>query len=135
MLLQMALFHSFYSWVIFNIPLYIHTHTHTHTHMPHLIYSFICWWTFRLLPCVGYFKSCCYEQRVHVSFYLLFSPQICPGMGLQDHMVTLVFKETSTVAASIYIPTNWEGSFLSTLSPAFIICRFLNDGHRTSVFL
>ena len=45
-------------------------------------------------------------------FELCFSPDICPGMELQDHMIGLYlfFKETSimfsTVPAPIYIPTN-----------------------------
>ena len=42
MLLQMASFHSFYGWVIFHC-----------IYVPHL-YPFLCWWTFRLLPCLGY---------------------------------------------------------------------------------
>ena len=28
--------------------------------VPHL-YPFLCWWTFRLLPCLGYCKGCCSE--------------------------------------------------------------------------
>ena len=35
---------SFFSWLC-NIPL-----------CAHLLYSFICWWTFRLFPCFGYCK-------------------------------------------------------------------------------
>ena len=53
-------------------------------------------------------------------------------MGLLDHMLVLylVFRGTSIVAAPLYIPTNSvEGSLFSTLSPAFIMCGFLNDGH------
>ena len=46
MLVQMAWFHSFY-WSG-NIPL---------IHVP-LLYPFFCWWTFRLLPCLGYCKQC-----------------------------------------------------------------------------
>ena len=34
------------------------------------------------------------------------------------------------VAAPVYIPTTlYEGSLLSTPSPAFVICRLFNDGH------
>ena len=41
-------------------------------------------------------------------FELWFSQGICPVVGLLSHMVVLflVFKEISTVAVSIYIPTN-----------------------------
>ena len=56
---------------------------------------------------------------------------ICPGVGLLDHIATLflVFKLISIlfsiVTLPIYIPTHsagW-GSLFSTLSLAFIICR------------
>ena len=53
MLLQMTLFHSFL-WLS-NIPLYKCT-------IPRLLYPFICRWTFRLLPCLGYCKQCCNEH-------------------------------------------------------------------------
>jgi len=39
--------------------MYMYTHTHTHTHTEHLLYTFLCQWTFRLLPCLGYWKRCC----------------------------------------------------------------------------
>ena len=59
----MALFHTFYSWVIFNIPLYIYIYIYATS------YSFICWWTFRLLPCPGNYKQCCNEHwGTRVSF-------------------------------------------------------------------
>ena len=35
----------FYGWVIFHC-----------IYVPHLLYPFICWWTFKLLPCPGYCK-------------------------------------------------------------------------------
>ena len=53
MLLQMALFYSFYGWVI---SLYTHTHTHLYTYTPHLLYPFIYWLTLRLHPSLGYCK-------------------------------------------------------------------------------
>ena len=57
-------------------------------------------------------------------FELWFSPDICPGMGLLDHIVVLflVFKGTSILfsitVVPIYIPTNSVGGFpfLHTLS-------------------
>ena len=45
MLLQMALFHSFYGSVVFRC-----------VDVPHLLYSLLCWWTIRLLPCLDYCK-------------------------------------------------------------------------------
>ena len=47
---QMALFHSFYGWVILHC-----------IYVPYL-YPFLCWWTFRLLPCHGCHKWCCTEH-------------------------------------------------------------------------
>ena len=29
---------------------------------PHLPYQLICWWALRLLSCLGYCKSCSYDQ-------------------------------------------------------------------------
>ena len=55
MFLQMALFHSFYGWVILHC-----------IYVPYLLYSFVCQWTFRLLPCFGTAVSI----GVHVSFLI-----------------------------------------------------------------
>ena len=51
-LLQMALFHSFYGCIISHCIC-----------IPYPLYPFICCWIFMLFPCLGYCKSCCYEQR------------------------------------------------------------------------
>ena len=49
-----------YIYICIYIYIYIYIHTYmymyTHTHTPHLLYPFICWWKFRLLPCLGYCK-------------------------------------------------------------------------------
>ena len=42
---------SLFSWLIFH-----------HIYVLHLLYPFICWWTFRLFLCVGYGKQCCNAQ-------------------------------------------------------------------------
>ena len=31
-------------------------------YVPRLLYPFLCWWTFRLLPCLSYCKQCCNEH-------------------------------------------------------------------------
>ena len=51
----------FHSWVIFH---WVYT--------PHLLYSFFCQWTFRLLSCLGYCKYCCSECW-HVCIFFNFS--------------------------------------------------------------
>ena len=66
---------------------------------------------------------------VHVSFQIRVFSDICPGMGLLDHMVTLVlvlyvaFILFSIVAAPIYIPTNSVGGFpfFHTLSSIYYL--------------
>ena len=53
-------------------------------HVPHL-YLFLCWWTFRLLPCLGYCKHYCSEHRCMYLFELWFSADTCPGLELLNH--------------------------------------------------
>ena len=42
-------------WTELNTTLYIY--------ISHLLHPFICWWTFRVFPCLGYCAQCCYEHR------------------------------------------------------------------------
>ena len=61
-LLHMALFHSFL-WQS-NSPLYMY--------VP-LLFPFLCQWTCRCLPCLGYFKQCCSEHwgvYIHLRLFL-----------------------------------------------------------------
>ena len=79
--------------------------------MSWLLYTVLQW----KLGCTWLFGSC-------------FSPDLCPRVGMQGHMVALflVFKETfihfSIVAVSIYIPTNSIGGCpsLHTVEPLLI---------------
>ena len=126
----MALLHCFL-WAS-NSPLYILIFTT-------FLYALLCWWTFRLLPYLGYYKTvlqwtlgCLYLFELEFPDF----PDICPGVGLQDHMLTLVlvFKGASMlfsiVSVPIYTPTNSVGGFpfLHTLS-VLISCRLFDDGH------
>ena len=93
-------------------------------YVPHCHDPFLWQWALRSLPCLGYCKQCCCERRGAC----IFSLDMCPGVGLLDHMVTvfLLFKGTSIlfsiVVAPISIPTNSVGGFrFSTSSPACII--------------
>ena len=59
----MAFFHSFHGWVIFHC-----------VYVPHLLYPFLCWCTFRLFPCLAYCIQCCseYWSTCVFSFFLSF---------------------------------------------------------------
>ena len=60
------------------------------TCITHLLYPFLCQWSFRLLPCLGSCKQCSDERwGCMYPFRSCFSLDTCPGMGLQDYMVTL----------------------------------------------
>ena len=56
---------------------------------PHRLDTFTCWWTFKLLPHLGYCKYCCSEQGYMYLFTLQFSLDICLELGLPSHMVIL----------------------------------------------
>ena len=67
--------------------------------------------------------------RVHVSFQIMVSLDICSWMGLLDNnlVLILVFWRTfilfSIMAVPLYIPTNSMGGFpFSKPSPAFTVC-------------
>ena len=43
-------------------------------YVPFLLYPFICWWTIRVFPCLGYCKQCCYEcwgVCIFLNYYFL----------------------------------------------------------------
>ena len=56
----------FYDWVIFHC-----------IYVPHLLYPFLCWWTFRLLPCPCIYRTLCPVKsvamniNVHMSFWIM----------------------------------------------------------------
>ena len=91
-LLQMTLFCSFYGSVVFPC-----------TYVLHLLHPFLYFWTLICFNILAIVNSVAVEIRVLVSFCL----DICPGVGLLDHMVILflVFWGTFKLAEAIYIPT------------------------------
>ena len=71
MLLKMALFCSFNVWVILNC-----------IYVPHLLYPFLCWWTFRLLPCLGYCNRYSYEYLGTFIFWTMVFSLYMPRSGI-----------------------------------------------------
>ena len=102
-------------------------------YISHILYPFICQWTLRLLPCLGYCEQCCYEHCGACIFKSWFSANVCSGLGLVDHMVVLFLVLEPTVfskrVVQICIPTKSVGgvSFLQTHFSNFI-CRLFDDG-------
>ena len=126
---------SFFLWLS-NIPLcvciyiqtYIYKYTHTHTmHTPHLLYLFLCWWTFRLLPCPGYCKLCRNKHWgvLHVPLWIMVFSGSVPRSGTrcaatQNSAAQWVTTTTShTSANSVRCsppPLLWAGSALAHVS-------------------
>ena len=139
MLLQMILFHG---WVIFHyvcvciymcmcVYFYVCMYLCIHIYVYHI--SFIQSPVDKYLGCLrvlAIINSAAVNIGVCVSFQIrvLYFLDICPGVGLLDHMVVLflVFKGISIMAASIYIPINHVGGFpfLYNLSSIYYLYSF-----------
>ena len=81
------------NWTELNSSMYVCFCMYVHIYMCvfiYLLYPFILQWKFRLLPCLGYCKAALqWILRCMYPFKPCFSPDICPGVGSQDHMVTV----------------------------------------------
>ena len=94
-----GIIYSFYGWIVFCC-----------IYVLHLLYPFICRWTFRF-PCLGYCKQYCYEHRGTCVFLNYSFVRIYVQEGDCWIVLNCVrFWETcilfSLVAAPIYITTN-----------------------------
>ena len=124
---------SFFLWMSNTLytQMYIYINIYIYIHTAHLPYPFTCWWIFRLFPCLGYCKECCYVLGYMYLFALEFLSflDMCRGRGMLEHMVMLflVFEGTSilfsTVAVPVYILTNSVAGFpfLHTLSSIYYL--------------
>ena len=119
----------FFLWLIFHCG-----------YVPHLLNPFICWWSFKLFPCLGYCEQCCNEHRSSCIF--LNDSFVCIYIQEWDCWIMLVlylvFCRTSTlfsiVVAPIRIPTNkvWGFPFLQHLIFVPIIATNKNICHLRS---
>ena len=106
-------------------------------YVPQLLYSFICLWTSRLLPCYSYCKQCCNEHWgmcVFLNFGFLwvyayeYDSQVIRWFCSQ-FLKESPYRIPQWLNQSIFPPGIQEHSFFSTPSPAFIVCRLFDDGH------
>ena len=104
-----------------NIPLYIDTVSSLSIHL--LVNTYIAFTPWLLwivlLQTLGYMYL----------FKLKFSPDICPGMGLLDHVVTLFLVFLRTFHTVFHSGCFDLHSLFSAPSPAFMVCGLFNDGH------
>ena len=73
----------FYGWVLFRC-----------IYVPHLLYPFICWLTYRLFPRLGYCKSTAVDTEVHVSLWIrvfIFS-RYMPRSGIAGSYGSSIFS-------------------------------------------
>ena len=111
-----------FSWLIFYC-----------VYVPQLLYPLICQWTSRLLPCSGYCKQCCNEQRDTCVFFnfgfLRVYAQECYCLVIW-WFYSQFFKESPyrlpQWLLSVYIPSNRAKAFpfLHTLSTIYCLQTF-----------
>ena len=91
------------------------------TYVPHLLYSFICQWTSRLLQCPG--NSAAVHTGVHVSFCIMVFSGYMSSSGTAGSYGSSMFgflrilHTVFIVAVSIYIPINSARGFPFPHSP------------------
>ena len=61
-------------------------------YVPHLLYSLLCWWTFRLLPCRGYCEQCCSEHWGACIFWIMVLSQYKPRSGIAGSDGSSIFS-------------------------------------------
>ena len=79
-------------------------------YISHLLYSFICSWTYGLFAGFAYCEQCCYEHRVHVFFSIIVLSGYIPRSGIAWSYSNSIFSFLRNLyfpgTAPTYIPTN-----------------------------
>ena len=103
----------------------------------HLLYPFICQWTIRLFPCLGYCKFCCYEHRGAWIFsrYRFFSRYMLRTLivGSYGNSALLILRNFHTVfysgCTSFHSPNSGRGFPSPPYPLQHVIHQPSNDGH------
>ena len=103
-------------------------------YVPHLLCPSLCQWTFRLLPCPGYYKQCCSKLWGacifwNYDFIWIYAQEWDCWIIWQLYFQFLkehpnCFSQWLYQFIETFPPTVQEGSFFSTLSTTFIAYRF-----------
>ena len=118
MSVQIALFCSYYGCVLFHC-----------AYIAYLLYPFICQWTFRLFPCLGYCTNVAINIGVLVSFSVKVLSRHMPRSRTSKSCDSSIFsflRYLKTIFQSGYTSFHShqlkEGPLFSIPSPAFVIC-------------
>ena len=77
----MALFHSFWGWVIFH-----------YIYVPHLLYPFIYWWTFKCFHVLAIVNSAAFSIRLHVFLQIIVLSVYMPRSGIAGSYGNSIFS-------------------------------------------
>ena len=100
----------------------------------HLLYLFLCLWTFRLLLCCGYCKQYYSDYWGACILSGLFFSRYMPRSGIARLCGSSIFSFKGTsillsiVAVPMYISTHQQCRRVP-FSPPFIVCEFFDDSH------
>ena len=61
-------------------------------YVPHLLYPFLCWWTCRLLPYLGFRNSAARNMGVHDSFQIMVFYRYMPRSGIAGSYSSAIFS-------------------------------------------